>query len=57
MLGVAAVARHEVRIEARCTDCGEPITLTADPSRALDAEGVVHFLVPARRWYDDIGFT
>jgi len=57
MLGVAVVAGQAVRIEARCTDCGEPMMLTAEPSRAFDAGGVVHFLVPARRWYDDIGFT
>jgi len=57
MLGVAVVAGQPVRIEARCTDCGEPMVLTVDPSRAFEGEGVVHFLVPARRWYDDIGFT
>lgn len=57
MLGVAVIARGAVRIEARCSDCGEPMTITADPARELDAHGVVHFLVPARRWYDDIAFT
>jgi len=59
MLGVAVIANERVRIEARCTDCGEPMKLVVDPSEPpTDVESsVVHFLVPARRWYDDIGFT
>lgn len=57
MLGVAMIAGEEVRIEAQCTDCGSPMLLRANPRSAPDAEGVVHFLVPARRWYEDIRFT
>jgi hypothetical protein len=57
MLGVAMIAREWVSIETTCGDCGEPIRLSADhESPARDAL-VVHFLVPARRWYDDVGFT
>jgi hypothetical protein len=26
-------------------------------NRRVDGEGLVHFLVPARRFWDDIGFT
>jgi hypothetical protein len=78
MLGVAVIVNEPVRIEARCTDCDEPMTLdveprvdfvmvreskgSSDPDRSmggayLGMTTVVHFLVPARRWYDDIGFT
>ena len=59
MLGVAVLVAAPVRIEARCTDCGEPMTYEVNPSRvsASALAGVVHFLVPARRWYDDIGYT
>jgi hypothetical protein len=58
MLGIPAVAERPVHIEARCTDCGESMTFDVDPMQlTLDVEGVVHFLLPARRWYDDIGFT
>jgi hypothetical protein len=28
-----------------------------DLATAPSIDAVVHFLVPARRWYDDIGFT
>src|SRR5688500_5820341 len=57
MLGVAMIADESVRIESRCTDCGAPMSVRADPRKAPAEDGVVHFLVPARRWYDDIGFT
>jgi hypothetical protein len=58
MLGVASLVKEPVRIETRCTDCGDPMTFQVDPSRdAISDTSVVHFLVPARHWYDDIGFT
>lgn len=57
MLGIAMIAEEAVRIETRCTDCGEPMALEASPDRPPDSSAVVHFLVPARQWYADIGFT
>ena len=57
MLGVAQLVNEPVRIETRCTDCAEPMRLRVDPPGQPSGDGVVHFLVPARRWYDDIGFT
>jgi Alkylmercury lyase len=59
MLGVAVLAAVPVRIDAACSDCGAPMSYHVDPAdvppEALP--GVVHFLVPARRWYEDIGYT
>jgi hypothetical protein len=57
MFGVAVIANEVVDIEARCGDCDAPMTLRGDPNRAPPEHAVVHFLVPARHWYDDIGFT
>ena len=57
MFGVAQIVGAPVRVETRCTDCGEPIALVCDPAAPPNGEGVVHFLLPARRWYEDIGFT
>jgi hypothetical protein len=56
MLGIAAMVGEPVDIDARCTDCDEPMPLHVAPNDTL-REGVVHFLVPARKWYEDIGFT
>jgi hypothetical protein len=57
MLGVAALVDQPVQLSARCTDCGEEFDVPLDPSNAQLPDWVVHFLVPAQRWYDDIGFT
>jgi len=58
MLGVAVIANEPVHIEASCCDCGEPMALDVDHrGPTFDASAVVHFLVPASHWYDDIGFT
>ena len=55
-LGVPVVLEADARITARCGDCDAPVTLrTAGTS--LDGSGVVHFAVPARRWWDDIAYT
>jgi hypothetical protein len=58
MLGVPIITKERVRIETSCAHCGEEMIMDASPDappRYDDA--VVHFLVPARKWYDDIGFT
>ena len=57
MFGVAVIAGATVRVDTRCTDCGEAISLICDPELPPNGDAVVHFLMPARRWYEDIGFT
>jgi hypothetical protein len=57
MLGVAALVAAPVDISARCTDCGDGIAFQLAPDDDRVPQAVVHFLVPARRWYEDIGFT
>ena len=57
MFGIATIARAIVGVDTHCTDCGDPMSLVCDPAVAPNDEGVVHFLVPARRWYENIGFT
>ena len=58
MLGIAVIAGEPVRVEATCTDCGEPVALDVNPDGGVASRDlVVHFLVPARRWYEDIGYT
>lgn len=57
MFGVAVIAGARATIVTRCTDCGESMTIVADPDAPPNVDALVHFLLPARRWYDDIGFT
>jgi hypothetical protein len=51
LLGVDAV------IATTCLDCRGPIVYRVEGGRLVDAHGVVHFGVPAAKWWDNIGFT
>jgi hypothetical protein len=56
-LGIAAALGQDAVIDAPCGDCGEPMRLEVRGSKLVRSEGVVHFAVPAHRWWDNIGFT
>jgi hypothetical protein len=58
-LGIPALLGVDAESRSVCPDCDEPITLRVRGGEASsDPEGaVIHFLVPARSFWDDIGFT
>ena len=56
-LGIPAALGKDAVIEAPCGDCGEPMRLAVRGGRLVESEGILHFAVPARRWWDNIGFT
>jgi hypothetical protein len=51
MLGLDGVVATE------CPDCGEPVDLQIRGGELQPVDAVAHFAVPARKWWDDIGFT
>ena len=57
-LGIPAALHSDGRIASECACCGEPLELEVVGGRLTTGRNVlVHILVPARRWWDDIGFT
>jgi hypothetical protein len=57
-LGIPGALHGDGRIESECPDCGERLELEVrDGELVAGRELLVHFVVPARRWWDDIGFT
>lgn len=56
-LGIAALFAEPARVETACPDCGERLTVASDGRGGLEGAGVVHFGVPAARWYENIIFT
>jgi len=57
-LGIPAALHADGRVETECACCGEPLELEVAAGELVrGAELLVHFVVPARRWWDDIGFT
>jgi hypothetical protein len=57
-VGICAALHADGRIEASCPDCGGAIALQVREARIDDDQGLLfHCLVPAARWWEDIGFT
>ena len=55
--GVCAALHTDGRIETSCPDCGEPLAVEVHDSRPSQPDLLFHCLVPAARWWEDIGFT
>jgi hypothetical protein len=56
-LGIPAMLDEDATISTSCADCGEPFELQVENAALGPVEGVAHFTVPARRWWQNIGFT
>jgi hypothetical protein len=56
-LGTVAMLGGTGRVTARCADCAEGLELDVVDRVVTSTDFVVHYAVPAARWWDDIGFT
>ena len=57
-LGIPAALHTDGQIGSECACCGAPVDLRVEDGELVEgADLLVHILVPARRWWDDIGFT
>jgi len=56
-LGIPAALGADARIDCSCGCCGEAMSLAVDGDALQPADGVVHFAIPAHRWWDDIVFN
>jgi hypothetical protein len=57
-LGILGALHTDGQVEAECPDCGESLELQVRYGELVSGEDLlVHFVVPARRWWDDIAFT
>lgn len=57
-LGIPACLHVDARIDSSCPDCAEPLRLEVrDGALQEPADGVLHFAIPAARWWEDIGAT
>ena len=56
-LGVIAMFGGDGRVIAECGDCGEPLELVVQKGALVHGEGLIHFSLPAAKWWDDIIYT
>ena len=56
-LGVPAALGADATIAARCADSGADLALEVRGGALVRGEGVVHFAVPAARWWENLAFA
>jgi hypothetical protein len=55
--GIPILVGVDAVIATTCQDCDGPIVYRVEDGRLVDSHGVVHFAVPAAKWWDNIGYT
>jgi len=56
-LGIIAVLEEDARVKTSCPCCGEAMTLRVENDKLVEGDGVIHFAVPARKWWENVVFT
>ncbi len=56
-LNLAALLGVDSHTIARCPDCAAALTLRVEGGALVPTEGLIHFAVPPRRFWENIGFT
>ena len=56
-LGLLAMLGSDGVVDTSCADCASPLQLSVRNGEIEPSDAVVHFAVPAARWWQDIVFT
>ena len=57
-LGIVALSEASTGVvHTRCADCADELEIVVEEGRLVSSTGLVHYAVPAARWWEDIGFT
>jgi hypothetical protein len=57
-LGIVALLGGTGSVRFNCPDCGDPLAIDVRDREPITGDDLlVHFAVPAARWWEDIGFT
>jgi hypothetical protein len=55
--GIAAMLSEDATISTSDPATREPIELRVEGGELVPTDGIAHFSVPARHWWDDIGYS
>ena len=47
----------DARAEPRCAESGEPMPMAFRAGELVEGDGLIHFVVPPRRFWDNVGYT
>ena len=55
--GIPAMLNTDARIFTTCGDCGGALERKVVNGTLTEKRGLVHFALPPRRWWENVGFT
>ncbi len=55
-LGVSALLGVDAEVHTQCADCGDSLVFGVRQGH-VESHAVVHFLVPPKRFWENVGFT
>ena len=56
-LGIIAMLQSDAVLDSSCACCGESMTLGVRAGHVVQRNGIIHFAIPAKRWWENIVFT
>jgi|SRR5690348_15895407 len=56
-LGIIAMLKTNATIETSCPCCGEAMAIEVRDGNPRSPQGIIHFAIPAKRWWENIVFT
>jgi Alkylmercury lyase len=56
-MGIAAMAQSDAVIDTSCGDCGAAMHIHVASGAIAYGEGIMHFAIPAQKWWQNIVFT
>lgn len=56
-MGVPAMLGQDATIDASCGCCGTAMSLEIKDGKIENPQGIAHFAVPAKHWWDDIVYN
>ena len=55
-LGIIAMLKQDATLETSCACCGEAMAIDVHDGHP-STKGIIHFAIPAKRWWENIVFT
>jgi hypothetical protein len=56
-LGIIAMLQRDAELDTSCACCGEAMKIGVRNGRLAPVPGIIHFAIPAKRWWENIVFT
>lgn len=56
-LNIVALLGVDAHTETRCPDCNAELSMVVRSGALTSTQGVIHFVVPPRHFWENIGFT